>query len=483
MNLENSIKQIVAQFGKDKLKSNSVFGLLEDFQAFEDEKPAAKNIVKQLCNMNYIGKFAEFSDEVDSWSLEVFDIIYKVSEQHGLQKDLVSDTLHKIALGIGIVDESFDWNDEFLPSQDVLSQDSGAVNVTGNGQPQPNQQQPIGTSQSNVSQPSSSYLMPKEKAGFFSRLFNRNSSESKFKIKKYIDDFNGCLLEKLDPLDLTSEFGSILIVADNGNADAQFVVGRMYYEGKGTQIDYQSAVHYFELAASQGQLYAICNLGICYKYGRGVKENLKESVGYFYNAANQGLVWAMRKVADVYYEGKGIEQSYTNAAAWYKKAVKAGDYDAMYDLGYMYYYGQGVEQNALKALTLINTSANHGNVNAMYLYGVANEEGKFVAKDYDEASKYYKKAAQKGHIRAQYRLGWLLYQNEDYVEAVTWLKKSAEQGDSDAQYVLGTCYLLVGIPGLPSDHSTAYYWLSKSAAQGNKNAEEYIFRFRGLFNK
>ena len=113
MNLENSIKQIVAQFGKDKLKSRTIVGFLDDFQAFSDEHPVVKVVVKQLNESGFLSKMVDLSTQDDQWKIIVADIIYKVSEQHGLQKNLVSDVLHKIALGIGLVNGAFDWNKEF----------------------------------------------------------------------------------------------------------------------------------------------------------------------------------------------------------------------------------------------------------------------------------------------------------------------------------------------------------------------------------
>ncbi len=44
--------------------------------------------------------------------------------------------------------------------------------------------------------------------------------------------------------------------AEQGNADAQFLLGACYYKGKGVEQDHAKAVYWFEKAAEQGYVYA-----------------------------------------------------------------------------------------------------------------------------------------------------------------------------------------------------------------------------------
>jgi len=50
-------------------------------------------------------------------------------------------------------------------------------------------------------------------------------------------------------------------LADQGNADAQHRVGRMYEGGYGVPLDYAEAVKWYRKAADQGNAYAQSNLG------------------------------------------------------------------------------------------------------------------------------------------------------------------------------------------------------------------------------
>ena len=57
--------------------------------------------------------------------------------------------------------------------------------------------------------------------------------------------------------------------AEDGNAEAQYQLGRCYANGLGVEIDMVEAVRWFTLAAEQGMAMAQCALGNCYYYGYG----------------------------------------------------------------------------------------------------------------------------------------------------------------------------------------------------------------------
>lgn len=158
---------------------------------------------------------------------------------------------------------------------------------------------------------------------FFSKLFGKKTNDvPSFKMKKYIDETTGLLNEKQEPLAIAAEFDSIVDIANAGNADAQFVVGQLYYEGYGIEQDFPNAVVAYQKAANQGQAYAQLGLGRCYDYGKGVEKDLAKAVKYYYQAAQQGIPRAMKFLADYYYNGIGVQKSLSSAVDWYKKAAK-----------------------------------------------------------------------------------------------------------------------------------------------------------------
>jgi len=110
-------------------------------------------------------------------------------------------------------------------------------------------------------------------------------------------------------------------LADQGDARAQFQLGRMYASGHGLPQDHVAAVSWFRLAAEQGNADAQRNLGIMYKRGRGVLTDNAEAAAWFRLAAEQGDPAAQTDLGDMYQEGRGAEQDYVLAHMWYSLAA------------------------------------------------------------------------------------------------------------------------------------------------------------------
>src|SRR5438445_1061979 len=153
--------------------------------------------------------------------------------------------------------------------------------------------------------------------------------------------------------------------AEKGDAEAQYGLAYMYYQGKGVAQDYGEAVRWARRAADQGYAKAQAALGIAYYDGKGVPQDYTEASRWYRKAADQGYAKAQIYLGSMYYYGKGVSQDYSEAARWYRRAADQGDAEALYDLGYMYSHGTGVPQ------------------------------------DYAEAARWYRKAADKGDERAE----------------------------------------------------------------------------------
>src|SRR5665811_1005595 len=82
---------------------------------------------------------------------------------------------------------------------------------------------------------------------------------------------------------------------EQGNADAQFNLGSLYYQGWGIPQDYQEAVRWFRKAAEQRQLHAEATLGTIYAEGvQGViAKDYPQALMWFIFAAAQGDAEAM----------------------------------------------------------------------------------------------------------------------------------------------------------------------------------------------
>jgi len=92
--------------------------------------------------------------------------------------------------------------------------------------------------------------------------------------------------------DYTTALREFTPLAEQGDADAQFNLGWMYYEGRGVPQDYETAVKWWTLAAEQGDPHAQFNLGVMYRKGDGVPQDDKTAVKWHTLAAEQGVAGA-----------------------------------------------------------------------------------------------------------------------------------------------------------------------------------------------
>jgi TPR repeat protein len=84
-------------------------------------------------------------------------------------------------------------------------------------------------------------------------------------------------------------FMKALLLAEKGNAEAQYNLGVMYAKGEGVPQDYAGAVKWYRLAAEQGYAEAQYNLGVMYGQGRGVPKDQILSFMWTILAASRGL--------------------------------------------------------------------------------------------------------------------------------------------------------------------------------------------------
>ena len=59
-------------------------------------------------------------------------------------------------------------------------------------------------------------------------------------------------------------------LAEEGDAEAQYLLGRMYFAGKGVPKDHAESVKWYRRAAEQGNAEAQSKLGFMYHFGWGV---------------------------------------------------------------------------------------------------------------------------------------------------------------------------------------------------------------------
>ena len=203
------------------------------------------------------------------------------------------------------------------------------------------------------------------------------------------------------PFYADDDFATTLAKAQQGDADAQFNLGKMYYDGKGVVQDYAQARSWLLKAAEQGHARAQNGIGILYDYGYGVTKDYAQAVAWYRKAAEQGFARGQFNLGYMYESGRGVKQDYAQAVAWYRKAAEQGYADAQCHLGFMYDKGNGVTQDYAQAVAWYRKAAEQNEPYAQNNLGIFYEYGYGVKQDYSTAMMWYKRAAANGNPDAQ----------------------------------------------------------------------------------
>ncbi len=140
----------------------------------------------------------------------------------------------------------------------------------------------------------------------------------------------------------------LLPLAEDGNADAMYRLGEIYFYGEnGAEIDYDKSLYWMNKAADEEHYDALKFLMFMYNVEATPYEfDFAKSVEFAERVLEQNPEDsdAMFTIGYCYsVGGYGIEVDYEEAVKWYTKAAELGEPDAMYNLALCYYYGYGVE--------------------------------------------------------------------------------------------------------------------------------------------
>ncbi len=117
---------------------------------------------------------------------------------------------------------------------------------------------------------------------------------------------------------------ALLIVVTASQAWADFQAGVEAYQ----RGDYATALTEFRPVAQQGDAQAQNILGFMYSKGQGVPQDDAEAVRWFRRAAEQGDAEAQHNLGVMYLESRGVPQDYVQAYMWVNLAVAQGREDA-----------------------------------------------------------------------------------------------------------------------------------------------------------
>ena len=255
-------------------------------------------------------------------------------------------------------------------------------------------------------------------------------------------------------------------VAERGEAEAQWRLGRLYLDGVVVERDAQEAARWLDLAASSGHGAALEKL-------RGVAES--------------GEREAQWQLGRLYLDGVVVERNTREATRWFSLAAgsghgaalqeltgvaEGGDSEAQWQLGRLYLDGTAAVRNPREAAKWLDMAVGSGHEAALEkLCGVAKGgereaqwrlgrlylDGVVVERDSREAAKWFGLAASSGHSAA-----------------LEGLRGVAESGEREAQWWLGRLYL-DGVVA-ERDAREAANWLGLAASSGHSAALDELRR-------
>ena len=97
-------------------------------------------------------------------------------------------------------------------------------------------------------------------------------------------------------------------MAAKGDADAEALLGKAYYEGVGVERNYATALAWTNKAVAQNNADAIFILGLMTEFGRGVKQDLNGAVKLFDRAGSMGQRYAQMEAKGMRMAGEAAAQ-------------------------------------------------------------------------------------------------------------------------------------------------------------------------------
>jgi TPR repeat protein len=147
----------------------------------------------------------------------------------------------------------------------------------------------------------------------------------------------------------------------HASAHAGFTEGASAYNAR----NYALALKEVTPLAKAGNADAQHLLGLMYYMGRGVARDYKQAFAWHHKAALQGKADAQYVIGAMFYTGNAVPQDQKQAVYWFRMAAEQGNPDAQYALGLMYrYHVAGMPQDVVIAYMLWNLSAANGHANA-----------------------------------------------------------------------------------------------------------------------
>ena len=213
--------------------------------------------------------------------------------------------------------------------------------------------------------------------------------------------------------------------AENGDADAQVKVAKMYADdGNLTE-----AFKWLQKAGEKNHPEAFYHLGQYYYIGQG---NINKAIEYYNKAIDLGYIDAYQNAGLALKDNHQIDK----AIAYWKKGAELGVAYCYHDLGLVYRNGvQGINVDYNLAMYYFQKEAERKDADPdeyIYIGDIY-----YKLEDWDKAISFYKKTLDKGDATALYEMARGYEAKGDYQTAVDYFQKGVDLKVMNCEYALG----------------------------------------------
>lgn len=173
----------------------------------------------------------------------------------------------------------------------------------------------------------------------------------------YLNSLNGSYLSEankaLSEHNIDESIKLYKLSAREGEDEANFQLGKIYYLKKYQRKDLDKAYAYFKKASDYEHVKAKYNLAVILSQKKFQKHSYKRSYELFHDLAKQDHSNAQYKVGIYLLYGLGVEKDYSMSRAWLERAFFVNNYKrASCGIASIYANGFGVIQNLGRARQL-----------------------------------------------------------------------------------------------------------------------------------
>lgn len=258
--------------------------------------------------------------------------------------------------------------------------------------------------------------------------------------------------------------------ADAGSADAQYYLGLSAYLVD--ELD-DRTLRWLTTAAEKQHVGAMnCMADILMSGANCVAQDRERAFKYYEVAANQGNAYALYQAGRCYIYGYGTSVNATKGFSLLKQSVDYGCYDALDTLGDCYYNGDGVAKNIPEAIRCYTEGLEKGH-SEWCKYGLGAIHADLQSGYFDQslAEQYLVPLTENDVTKssAATKLGVMYCKLKMFGSAVHWFEIASDAGSNAAQYNLGVIYYN-GEYGESCNLDKAEYYFSLAARNGYPGA-------------